>query len=113
MLSGSLPVRFGRMLTLLILLTIASAPVISAQETTAFVHDVGTSCIPENPQGIAVFDYSAWSLMFSLGIEPVAHFGQWEDAFLLAHPEQTEAMAAFLADSVRAGSEAGSILKPC
>ncbi|MEZ4730971.1 MAG: ABC transporter substrate-binding protein [Caldilineaceae bacterium] len=66
-------------------------------------HDYGTTCVPENPQRIAVTDIDIAAFMRVLGIQPVAlDFAQWHE-LVAASPEWSDAGAAFTADAVDLG----------
>lgn len=71
--------------------------------TRAIDHDYGTTCVPENPERIAVMDLDVAAFMRVLDIKPVAlSFPQWNE-LVAASPEWEEAGNAFIADATDIG----------
>ncbi|NOK63316.1 MAG: hypothetical protein GFH27_549361n49 [Chloroflexi bacterium AL-W] len=74
-----------------------------APGTRAIDHDYGTTCVPENPERIAVMDLDVAAFMRVLDIKPVAiSFAQWNE-LVAASLEWEEAGNAFIADATDIG----------
>ena len=67
-------------------------------------HDLGDTCIPENPQRIATDNLDTLGLMLALGIEPAGHPHALIDALVSTAPELEELGQQFNANAVDIGS---------
>ncbi|MEL6407947.1 MAG: ABC transporter substrate-binding protein [Chloroflexota bacterium] len=97
------------LLMLLALLLVCAAPIAAQNEIECeegfrlIVHDLGETCIPENPQRIVTDNLDTIGLMMTLGIEPVAHNHESVNGLVSTAPELEAVGAEFNANSLDVG----------